>query len=426
MRKLKVIILLLIAFATQVVAQSTVHLCAGTNHNFGVPYTIGSSYNWQVQATNAIATISSGNGTEHIIMDLNNSGVFQLLVEETDVNGCNGYDSILVEIHALPNPNIFALGPISFCEGDSVLLQVDSNYVAQSWNNGMTTIYTYADTTANYFVNVIDTNGCSNRSNIINVDMHPNPEADFIVDGICVNTASNLLNTSTVSMGNIVSSIWYLGNGEVVNGDSLSHTYIFAGDYFTHLFVTSDYGCVDSIGKFYTIYKNPIASFEYTPFTVSTLQPEMNFITNTTNYNSFSWDFGDSIYSFISSPIHEFEASGTYEVWLTVADSNQCVDSVMRRITMYYDFVLYVPTAFTPNDDGENDQFGPQGLRMEEYKSYSFYIYNQWGEIIFETEDINEWWDGVDCQHGSYAWAIVIVDELGAKRKEVGNVLLIK
>ena len=63
MRKLKAIILLLIAFATQVVAQSTVHLCAGTNHNFGVPYTVGSSYNWQVQANTAIATITSGNGS---------------------------------------------------------------------------------------------------------------------------------------------------------------------------------------------------------------------------------------------------------------------------------------------------------------------------------------------------------------------------
>ena len=425
MSKLKFIILFFV-LASQVSAQDVLHLCVGPDHNFGVPYTNGSSYYWQVQGDPTIATITSGNGTEYIKIDLNNSGVFQLLVEEIDVNGCSGYDSVLVEIHALPNPNIYALGPISFCEGDSVFLQVDSNYVAQSWNNGTTSIYTYADTSGNYFVNVTDANGCSNISNTINIDVHPNPVADFIVDGICANIASQFINTSTVSVGNIVSSIWYLGNGEVVNGDSLLYTYTLAGDYFTQLFVTSNYGCIDSIGKFYSIYNNPIASFEYSPFTVSTLQPKMNFITNTANYNSFLWDFGDSIYSFISSPIHEFEASGTYDVWLTVTDSNQCIDSVMHRITMYYDFILYMPTAFTPNDDGDNDEFGPQGLRMEKYKSYSFYIYNQWGEIIFETEDINEWWDGADSQHGSYAWAIVIVDELGAKRKKVGNILLIK
>ena len=111
---------------------------------------------------------------------------------------------------------------------------------------------------------------------------------------------------------------------------------------------------------------------------------------------------------------------------LIVKDINECLDSITKIIIMDYDFLLHVPTAFTPNDDGDNDLFGPQGLRMEKYKSYSFYIYNKWGEIIFETTDINDWWDGADCQNGSYSWAIVIVDELGALRKEVGEVLLIK
>ena len=426
MRKLIAVILLLIAFATQVVAQSTVHLCVGTNHNFGVPYTIGSSYNWQVQANTAIATITSGNGTEHIIMDLNNSGVFQLLVEEIDVNGCSGYDSILVEIHALPNPNIFALGPISFCEGDSVLLQVDSNYKFQSWNNGATTIYTYAETSDDYFVNVTDTNGCSNRSNIISVDVRPNPVADFIVDGICANIPSQFVNTSTVSAGNIETSIWYLGNGDVVNGDSLQYTYTFSGDYFTQLFVTSDYGCVDSIGKFYSIHNKPIASFEYSPFTVSTLQPEMNFITTTPSFSALLWNFDDSTFSTIANPVHEFENAGTYDVWLTVADSNQCIDSVMNRITMYYDFVLYIPNTFTPNGNGNNDSFGPKGIRMDKYKSYEFIVFNRWGEKVFVTNNIAEHWDGANCQHGAYTWSIIIIDELGAIRKKVGEVLLIR
>ena len=129
MRKLEVIILFLFAFATQVFAQNTAHLCIGDNRNFIVPNNPTSAYNWQVSDPN-LATIDSGNGTHHILIDLNNIGVFKLLVEEIDANGCKGYDSILVQIHDLPQPNIFALGPISFCEGDSVLLQVDSVYSA--------------------------------------------------------------------------------------------------------------------------------------------------------------------------------------------------------------------------------------------------------------------------------------------------------
>ena len=425
MRKLKVIILLFV-FASQAFAQDVLHLCAGPDHNFGVPYTNGSSYYWQVQTNTTIATITSGNGTEHIIIDLNNTGVFQLLVEEVDVYGCIGYDSILVEIHALPNPNIFAIGPTSFCEGDSVLLQVDSNYVTQSWNNGTTTIYTYTDTSGNYYVNVTDTNGCSNNSNVINVVVHPNPIADFIINGICANIPSQFMNTSTVSTGNITSSIWYLGNGDVVNGDSLLYTYTFSGDYYTQLFITSDYGCLDSIGKWHYIYNPPIASFEYNPFTVSTLQPEMNFVTTTSNFISVFWDFDDSTYSVLPNPLHEFEDPGIYDVMLMVADSNQCIDSVIHRITMYYDFVLHVPTAFTPNDDGVNDLFAPKGLYMEKYKSYEFYIYNQWGERIFESTDITEGWTGADFPSEVYSWLLIITDELGEVRKENGLVTLIK
>jgi len=424
--KIKSIILFLIVFATQVVAQNTVHLCVGTDHNFGVPDNPTSlAYNWQVSDP-SLATIDSGNGTHHILIDLNNTGVFQLLVEEIDANGCSGYDSILVKIHDLPQPYIFASGPISFCEGDSVLLQVDSVYSAFLWNNNSTSIYTYADSTANYFVNVTDTNGCKNNSNSINIDVHPNPVADFIVDGICVNMPSMLVSTSTISADNIVSSIWHFENGDIVYEDSLLYTYTLAGDYSTELFVISDYNCIDSILKFYTIYNNPIASFEYNPFTISTLQPEMNFITNTPYYSSLLWDFGDLAYSVLTNPVHEFEATGTYDVWLTVVDSNQCVDSVVHTIIMYYDFVLYMPNSFTPNGDGDNDSFGPKGLRMEEYQSYEFLVFNRWGEIIFKTTDINDWWFGADCQHGAYSWAIVIVDELGALRKEVGEVLLIK
>ena len=425
MNKLKLIILLIFAFSIKLGAQNVVHLCIGDDHNFWVPDNPTSTFDWSVNDP-SIATIDSGNGTHHILIDLNNKGVFQLLVEEIDANGCIGYDSVLVQIHNLPNPNIFAVGPTSFCEGDSVLLQVDSAYSSFLWNNNTTSIYTYAVTTANYFVNVTDTNGCSNTSNTINVVVNPKPDADFIVDGICVNTISKLLNTSTISIGEIVTSIWYLGNGEVIDADSVLNIYTSAGDYYTELFITSDYGCIDSIGKLYSIYNSSIASFEYNPFTVSTLKPEMNFITTTPNFTSVFWDFNDSVYSILPNPSHEFESPGTHDVWLTVTDSNMCIDSVMHKIIMYYDFVFHVPTAFTPNDDGDNDQFGPQGLRMEEYQSYEFLVFNRWGEIIFKTTDINDWWFGADCQNGAYSWAIVIVDELGALRKEVGEVLLIK
>ena len=425
MTKRKSIIVLLIVLAAQIYAQDTLHLCVGESHNFAVPYTNGSDYDWKVNNT-TIVTITSGNGTENIIMNLNSSGIFQLIVEELNINGCFGYDSILVEIHDKPTPIISALGPVQFCAGVDVILQLNNMYDSYLWSDGSLASGLLVNSTGDYSVIVTDEFGCSNNSNSILVNVESDLSADFYYEGICVNSPTNFF-SSSLSVGGIINSLsWNLGNGVQRYKDSVSYSYNVIGDYEVSLYAETDIGCKDSIIKTITIFENPTANFSYNPYAISTLNPEINFINSSTNGNLYLWDFGDSIYSGIESPSHIYYDPGVYDVMLTIEDVNECIDSITKYIVMYYEFVLHVPTAFTPNDDGDNDHFGPQGLRMEKYKSYLFYIYNQWGEIIFESEDINEWWDGADCQNGSYAWAIVIVDELGAKRKEVGSVLLIK
>ena len=425
MRKLKAIILLLIVFATQIFALDTLNLCVGESHNFAVPYTNGSAFDWEINNT-TIAAITSGNGTEHIIMNLNSSGTFLLIVEELNANGCYGYDSILVEIHDKPTPIISALGPVQLCLGVDVILQVNTIFDSYLWSDGSSASDLVVDSTGDYSVIVTNEFGCVNNSNAILIDIQSDFSADFDFEGICVNSPTTFLSTS-FSAGDVINFLsWNFGNGVQSYSDSVSVSYNLVGDYQVSLFIETSVGCKDSIIKTITIFGNPKANFNYNPYTISILNPEINFVNTSTNGAPYLWNFGDSIYSVIESPTHIYDDPGVYDVMLIVKDVNECMDSITKYIVMYYDFVLHVPTAFTPNDDGDNDKFGPQGLRMEKYKSYSFYIYNQWGEIIFETEDINEWWDGADSQHGSYAWAIVIVDELGAKRKKVGNILLIK
>ena len=74
-------ILFLTFLQVNIFAQNIVHLCEGeTAQNFAVPLTNGSTYTWTI--TSNIATIISGNGTEHIQIDLNNTGMFWLHVQE--------------------------------------------------------------------------------------------------------------------------------------------------------------------------------------------------------------------------------------------------------------------------------------------------------------------------------------------------------
>jgi len=63
---------------------------------------------------------------------------------------------------------------------------------------------------------------------------------------------------------------------------------------------------------------------------------------------------------------------------------------------------------------------------MEKYQSYQLIIYNRWGDKVFETSDVFEWWDGAAALTGVYSWALLITDELGAERKETGLVTLIR
>ena len=57
---------------------------------------------------------------------------------------------------------------------------------------------------------------------------------------------------------------------------------------------------------------------------------------------------------------------------------------------------------------------------------YEFIIYNRWGEEVFFTDKVGDYWDGSDDATGIYTWTIIIIDEEGAIHKKTGSVMLIK
>ncbi|MBO9659591.1 MAG: gliding motility-associated C-terminal domain-containing protein, partial [Chitinophagaceae bacterium] len=53
---------------------------------------------------------------------------------------------------------------------------------------------------------------------------------------------------------------------------------------------------------------------------------------------------------------------------------------------------FFIPNAFTPNNDGKNDTFKPYGSSI---KSIEMRVFNQWGELVYQTTDVNKGWDGM-------------------------------
>ena len=92
---------------------------------------------------------------------------------------------------------------------------------------------------------------------------------------------------------------------------------------------------------------------------------------------------------------------------------------------------FFVPNAFTPNDDGLNDDFIPKGS-FEGIRAYSFTIWNRWGDKVFETNDYEIGWNGQRNNTGDiatpgvYAYLISYVDPLGKEQIVKGYCTLLR
>ncbi len=91
---------------------------------------------------------------------------------------------------------------------------------------------------------------------------------------------------------------------------------------------------------------------------------------------------------------------------------------------------IHMPNAFTPNNDGYNDSFGPVNIFTDESADYLFVIYNRWGEKVFETTGINNSWDGQYKNQpsplGVYVYLIHYISPEGLKFEKKGTVTLLK
>jgi gliding motility-associated-like protein len=96
-------------------------------------------------------------------------------------------------------------------------------------------------------------------------------------------------------------------------------------------------------------------------------------------------------------------ALNQYRIKLSVENAGGCADTSEITICYKDTVILYVPSAFTPNNDGLNDAFEWNSFGCSQIKVH---IYNRWGEIIFKSFDLNGSWvgkiNGNDCPEGIY------------------------
>jgi len=183
------------------------------------------------------------------------------------------------------------------------------------------------------------------------------------------------------------------------------------------------------------VYPVPVADFSMSPQPTTVLNPIICFTDASQGATEWTWDFGEPDSPTNSStdqnPCHTYSDTGTYCVTLTVLNANGCWDTVTYCLVIDPDFALYVPNAFTPNGDGHNEVFMPVGIGIDE-QCYQFYIFDRWGNLIWQTDRWGKGWDGRAnggeeiAQQDVYVWKIITCDIFGKTHQYVGHVSLIK
>ncbi|MCQ2286964.1 MAG: gliding motility-associated C-terminal domain-containing protein, partial [Bacteroidales bacterium] len=158
----------------------------------------------------------------------------------------------------------------------------------------------------------------------------------------------------------------------------------------------------------------------------------INFIDQSQDAQYWLWNFSDSHSaentSTEMSPSHEFSTAGYYKVWQTVYTDHNCRDSINRTVHVTAPFYFYIPNAFTPaKTDGLNDTFYPSGTGVSK-DNYEMLIYNQWGELIFKTNERFGAWDGYYkgklAPMGIYVYRISLRDLEDDEKIFVGTITL--
>jgi gliding motility-associated-like protein len=309
-------------------------------------------------------------------------------------SACIDTATITITVNPLPTVSI-SVAPSSavICNGDTAVLTASggTNYVWAPGGQNTTTISVSPSSSTTYTVVATDANGCSNMATVtINVT----PGVNITVSGnttICAGDQTIL----TAQGGS--SYVWNPG------GQTSSSIVVSPSTNTTYTVVASINGACPDTGIITVVtYPLPTAVASTSPNTIN--MGGTSTLTGTTSTGTWNWAPGSSLScTQCPNPVASPTATTTYT--LCVTDANNCMacDTVTVLVTTDECGNIFLPNAFSPNNDGVNDFFCLRGYGSRGggpctaspcIREIDFSIYNRWGEKVFHTTTVGEGWDG--------------------------------
>jgi gliding motility-associated-like protein len=340
-------------------------------------------------------------------------------VTVTDTNGCRATDSVRVTVN--PLPEVGAGFDTTICARSAAFLEATGALTYVWTPDGSLTDPLNAATvaapefTTMYTVTGTDGNGCRNVDSVqVNVRDLPTLQTD-LERRMCAGQ-----------------EIWLRASGaqqirwfDNQQGDSVRVAPMSTRTYWVQPFNDGCPGDTFFI-EVEVVRDLPIARFEPDP--AQGFYPLTVNFTNTSEFASvYRWDFGNGNFSEAENPSHEFVVPGQYAVRLLADNGLGCPDTFTYTFIDAWNFTVYYPNAFTPNGDGTNDEFF---IEMNSIREVRMEIFNQWGELIYVSDDPDFRWDGThqgrDVQEGVYVFHFRAVTFRGEVVERGGTITLIR
>lgn len=420
-------------------AGADVTVCPNQPIAIGMPSQVGQTYVW----INNIVGLPNTNQSQLNYTSINagNTPIVNTYTLEVAENGCVATDDVDVTINPNPQPT-FSI-PAAQCVGlDNYNFAADGFYGPNAlfaWNFGGSAVpgvsnqenptgISFNTSGAQTVTLTVTDLGCVGTITQ-DVTVLPDPIALFNatpLDG-CAPLEVDFTNLSQLAPN--ATWAWSFGDNNSSNDENPTHTYVNSGLYDVSLSITIPGlpSCRSNISldDYITVHPNPIAGFAFTPSPVSILNPITNIVSTALGATSCTYDWIGGTFATCDVEV-VLPDTGLYSFFQTVVNQFGCQDTATRTIRVNPAGTFYVPSAFTPNNDGTNDIFLPKGLMVNDY---TMYIFNRWGERIFTTQNLDIGWDGffngTRCPIDVYNYRIIYTDPMGSQAEVIGRVALV-
>ena len=337
--------------------------------------------------------------------------------------------SIPITINLKPKSgSIF--GPVDICDGQTAIFQTSTIPFAQEYiwhlsgpgvaldmvkdatDNTFSQEFLTSMAKGNYSVSVFGRNlQCGDGKKVFHdARIHYLPNAAFSYGNPCQGAGIIFTDQSNPADAPLAEYTWnkQSGSGDklTTHGNTTLFVFDYAGNYKVSHSVMDAFGCTDTTSSLIKIKPKPDCSFEYTD-NIDNIKGKVQFENTTSGASEYFWDFGNSKTSILAAPEITYTREDDYSILLVATNTEGCKDTAIRQY--YYMPGLWLPNAFSPDNDGQNDIFRPVTQRTT-LEPYQLSVFDRWGQLIFTSSNPDMGWDGKykdePCPAGNYSYLL--------------------